>query len=87
MESFLYELEDGEIIEVHQAWNGHLVAYREGTNDRAELLMSQADIDGMNDAAEETKWHGQSARSWMLRAQVAEWSKPIPEFNAAIAAE
>ena len=63
---FVIEIEyGGEYVEVIQSWHGEPMAYFYGSSKRAELLMSQAEIDQMYETIEEEAEYYEPG--WSLR--------------------
>ena len=88
MESFIFPLDNGELIDVYQAWTGDIVACFHGTCRRAEIEMSASELADMYCEADETKAFGESERSDRIRRRLTREMHPvIPEFTPAIAAE
>jgi hypothetical protein len=87
---FVIEIEhNGEYVEVMQDWQGNPRAYLYGTVTRAEMLMSQAEIDQMYETIEEEAEHYEP--DWSLRnrsiAEMCRLESERPAVPHQIAAE
>jgi len=87
---FVIEIEhNGEYVEVMQDWQGNPRAYLYGTVTRAEMLMSQAEIDQMHETIEEEAEHYEPG--WSLRnrsiAEMCRLESERPAVSHNIAAE
>lgn len=84
---FVIEIEhNGEYVEVMQDWQGNPMAYLYGTATRAEMLMSQAELDDMYETIDGEARHYEPDWSQRKRAVAEACRVEVPRASQQYAA-